>query len=334
MREALHYDALDGKRVQCHLCRHECEIEDGGTGLCQVRQNRGGTLYSLVYDRVSSMGVDPIEKKPFFHVRPGTGSLSIATVGCNLQCRYCQNHSLSQAPRRGGISGRPIPPAAIAAEARDRRCASIAYTYSEPTIFYELARDTMEAAGRFGVLNVWVTNGFMGAEVLEEMSGLLAAANVDVKSFRDTFYKKICKARLAPVLDNVARMRELGIWVEVTTLVIPGYNDDEAELRDLAAWIASVDRSMPWHVSRFHPDNELLDAGPTPVRTLSRARDIGREAGLEYVYTGNVPGDEGESTFCPACSARLVERVGFTVGENRLKSGKCPECGHAIAGKW
>lgn len=334
MKQALHYEKLEGSLVRCRLCRHECEIADGATGICAVRENRGGTLYSRVYDRVTSINVDPIEKKPFFHVRPGSGSLSIATAGCNMQCRHCQNHSLSQAPRRQRIPGKAVPPAAIAAEARDRRCASIAYTYSEPTIFYELARDTMEAAARFGVLNVWVTNGFMGAAVLEEMSGLLTAANVDVKSFRETFYKQVCKARLAPVLDNVARMRALGIWVELTTLIIPGYNDDEAELRDLAGWIASVDPSMPWHVSRFHPDNELLDARPTPVRTLARARDIGREAGLEYVYTGNVPGDEGESTFCPACAARLVERVGFSVGENRLEGGKCPECGHAIAGRW
>ncbi|NOZ87445.1 MAG: AmmeMemoRadiSam system radical SAM enzyme [Deltaproteobacteria bacterium] len=335
MKEAKFYERLENNQVRCRLCRHECKIPDQGRGICSVRVNKGGVLYSMVYDRVVSMNVDPIEKKPFFHVMPGSLSFSIATVGCNFSCKNCQNHSISQPSGAGPeFPGRFVPAGAIVEAAADKGCQSIAYTYTEPTIFFELAQDVMKEASKLGMANVWVTNGFMGTGMLEECKGLLTAANVDVKSFSDDFYKKICKARLAPVLENVEKMKKQGVWVEVTTLIIPGYNDDVGELADLASWLVSVDPNIPWHVSRFHPDYQLLDAPPTSASTLARTRDIGRKAGLHHVYTGNLWGDEGENTYCHVCGTLLVERFGFTVKKNMIEQGHCPSCGADLPGVW
>jgi len=337
--EALLYERLSDERVQCHLCAQRCVIPPERTGICRVRQNVRGTLYSLVYGRLIAQAVDPIEKKPLFHYLPGTTSLSIATPGCNLRCSFCQNADISQRPGLlGYVDGRDTPPGAVVEAAQRHGCASISYTYTEPTIFFEYARDVGELAHRVGLANVFVTNGFMSPEMLDlavpaEGKPLIDAANVDLKSFRDEFYRKECGARLQPVLDSLRILWQRGVWVEVTTLVIPGRNDGEEELRDAARFIAqemSVD--TPWHVSRFHPAWHLADVPPTPAVTLGRAREIGLEEGLRYVYLGNVPGSEGESTYCPQCGERVIGRRGFQVTQTRLHEGHCAQCGAEIAG--
>ena len=335
MREALLYDRLDRDRVRCRLCAHECLIRPDETGICGVRLNQGGRLMSLVYGRALSANVDPIEKKPLFHFLPGTTSMSIATAGCNFTCAHCQNSDISQMPRdRGRIMGGDMPPEEVVSEALRRGAASISYTYTEPTVFFEYALDTARLASSRGLKNVFVTNGYMTAAALETIGDDLHAANVDLKAFSDEFYKKTCGARLEPVKETIARMRARGIWVEATTLLIPGYNDDEAELRSMAEWLVGVDPDLPWHLSRFRPTYRLTDAPATPVETIRRAGQIGREAGLRYVYAGNVWGDDGEKTRCHDCGRLLIDRLGFSVRENRLQDGACPDCGAPAAGVW
>lgn len=335
MKRAMFQEEGEERKVRCGLCSHRCVVTDGRRGICAVRENRGGVLWSLSYDKLIAANIDPIEKKPLFHFHPASLSYSIATPGCNFHCRHCQNADISQLPRdRGGlIPGEEVTPDRIVAAARASRCASISYTYTEPTIFFELAYETAQLAAGEGIRNVFVTNGYITAEALETIRPYLHAANIDLKAFTDDFYKKICGARLQPVLDAIALYKKLGIWIEITTLVIPGHNDSEAELRDIAQFIRSVGEEIPWHVSRFHPTYQLTDQPGTPVQTLRRAREIGIEEGLRYVYEGNVPG-EGEETACWKCRATLVKRTGFLVGENRLKDGKCPACGAAIDGVW
>ncbi len=334
MKEALLYEQLESNDLKCRLCRHGCKIEDGKKGICQVRLNKGGTLYSLVYDKVISTNVDPIEKKPLFHVAPGSRSFSMATVGCNFRCSFCQNHSISQMPRdRGVITGEAIAPRVLAELAQQSGSRSIAYTYTEPTIYYEIARDTMVEARELGLLNVFVTNGYMSRETLDDCKGLLDAANVDLKAFRDIFYVKYCKARLEGVLDTLRYMKDLAIWVEVTTLLIPGLNDDPEEVRDMAKFIKNeLGAETPWHVSRFHPQYRELDRRSTRVGAVQDVRQIGLDEGLQYVYTGNVPWDPGEKTYCPGCSFLLIDRAGYTINSNQIQDGKCPECGHEISG--
>lgn len=334
MKEAWLYEKLDGGRVQCHLCAHRCTIADGKVGICGVRQNREGTLYSLVYARPISQAVDPIEKKPLFHFYPGTTSYSVATVGCNFRCRFCQNADISQMPRdQGRIAGRHVPPEDIVADALAAGCRSISYTYTEPTIFFEYTWDIAVLARRAGLANNYVTNGYMTAEMLEAFYPYLDAANVDLKAFRDEFYRQQCGARLQPVLDTLRLMKREGIWVEVTTLVIPGLNDDPGELRELAGFIAQeLGVDTPWHVSRFHPMYKMMDRGSTPVQTLERAWAIGKEAGLRYVYIGNVWGAKEEHTYCWNCGKRVIGRVGFSVQERHVRDGKCEYCGAAIDG--
>jgi pyruvate formate lyase activating enzyme len=285
---------------------------------------------------VVSAAVDPIEKKPFFHVLPGTLAYSIATVGCNLHCRFCQNWAISQWPHEHGgrPPGEPLTPAAIVAEARACRCASVAYTYTEPTIFMELALATCRLAAEAGLRNLFVTNGYMTPEALALVAPVLHGANVDLKSFSDAYYRRVCGATLAPVLATIRRLRARGIWVEVTTLLVPGHNDSDEELGALAAWLAAVDTDMPWHVSAFYPAHRMMDVPPTPTAALHRAARIGQHAGLRHVYTGNVPGDPWEDTRCPGCQGVVVRRRGFAVTENRLDGGRCPACGTAVAGVW
>jgi len=338
-KEALLYEKLDGDRVQCNLCAHRCKIASGKRGICLVRENRQGTLHTLVYGRTISQAVDPIEKKPLFHFYPGTGAFSIATPGCNFRCTFCQNADISQMPRdRDLIVGTPASPETIVAAARRTNCRSIAYTYTEPTIFFEYSFDVARLARPAGIANVYVTNGYMTSEMLHLFCGddqppLMDAANVDLKAFTDEFYREQCGARLQPVLDSLKLMKELGVWVEVTTLVIPGLNDSDDELRQIAIFIAEeLGAETPWHVSRFHPTYKLTDRSSTPPGTLVRARQIGLDAGLRYVYTGNVPGSEGEHTFCYHCGQRVIGRWGFAITEYRLKDGRCDQCGTGIDG--
>jgi pyruvate formate lyase activating enzyme len=335
MREAVLWDPLEGDKVACRLCAHRCVVPPGGQGICAVRVNRGGRLETLVYGEVVAAHVDPIEKKPLYHFLPGSKALSIATAGCNFRCGFCQNWQISQAPRRpgGGLAGEPFAPAAIVKAAVESGCRSISYTYTEPTIFFEYAADTARLAREAGLANNFVTNGYMTAEALETAAAWLDAANVDLKAFRDETYRKVCGARLEPVLATIRKMRELGIWVEVTTLVVPGLNDGRDELGAIAGFIASVDPAIPWHVSRFHPDYEYTDAPATPLATLRLAAEIGRERGLKHIYLGNVPG-ESEDTRCASCGAVLIRRRGFTVVENVLKGASCPACGAVLAGRF
>lgn len=334
MREARLYERATGETVRCRLCAHHCTIKPSRRGACHVRENREGTLYSLVYERLISQAIDPIEKKPLFHFHPGSTALSVATAGCNLRCSFCQNAEISQLPRDiGRIPGREIPAAAVVEAARHHRCRSIAYTYTEPTISYEYVYDISVLAHEAGVANVLVTNGFMSPEMLTEYGPYLDAANVDLKAFRDEFYRNLCGARLQPVLDSLRLMKKQGVWLEVTTLLIPGRNDDPAELRDLAGFIVrELGAGTPWHVSRFHPTYRLLDAPPTPAATLQRACDIGREAGLRYVYVGNLPGLGGENTLCPQCGQTVIERFGFRITARHLRDGRCAHCGTPVGG--
>jgi len=335
MKEALLYEKLPDKKVRCLLCAHRCLVPPGEKGLCGVRENREGALYTLVYPRAVATHVDPIEKKPLFNFLPGSAAFSVATEGCNMTCLHCQNADISQAPRETGrIRGMDLPPSGLLEAARREGCRTIAYTYTEPTIFFEYALDTARRAAAAGMKNIFVTNGYMSAEALEEISPVLDAANVDLKSFRDDFYRKVCGARLQPVLDTIRRMHEKGIWVEVTTLIIPGYNDSPEELNDIARFVAGISPRIPWHVSAFYPTYKLTAAPRTPARTLKEARRIGMDRGLRYVYTGNIPGDEGENTFCHSCGRIIVERTGYRVGAVNIRAGKCAFCGAPAAGVW
>jgi pyruvate formate lyase activating enzyme len=280
--------------------------------------------------------IDPIEKKPLFHFLPGSRSYSIATAGCNFMCLHCQNYDISEYPRRhhGKIPGTRRTPEDIVREAKAHRCATISYTYTEPTIFMEFALDTAHLAKAQGIRNVFVSNGFMTEESATAMAEVIEGDNIDLKSFQDDFYRKICKARLQPVLDNIQRLKRLGVWLEVTTLVIPGLNDSEEELTEIAQFIKGVGPEIPWHVSAFHPTHQMLDRPRTPAATLLKARDIGLEAGLRYVYTGNMPGQGGENTYCYSCGELVIERLGYAIKGFILQDGKCPKCQAAIDGVW
>jgi pyruvate formate lyase activating enzyme len=335
MQEAFLYEKTENNRVYCRLCNHGCRIKNGGRGICGVRENRAGTLYSLVYGKLIAANADPIEKKPLFHFLPSTRSYSIATVGCNFKCLFCQNADISQMPAdRQQIMGEETTPDTIVREALRTGSASIAYTYTEPTVYFELALDTARIAVSEGLKNAFVTNGYMTEACLKEFYPDLHAANVDLKAFTERFYKEHCGAKLAPVLKTLETMHGMGIWLEVTTLLIPGLNDTDDELRELARFLAGLDPDIPWHISRFHPTYRLTGSPPTPAKTLRRARDIGYAAGLRYVYTGNLPGDEGEKTFCHNCAHLLIDRYGFRINQNMVGRGSCPRCGEKIPGVW
>jgi pyruvate formate lyase activating enzyme len=333
IKEAMLYEKLDDQYVHCNLCAHRCTIKPDRRGICGVRENKGGVLYSLVYGTLIAEHIDPIEKKPFFHVYPASKSYSIATVGCNFNCDFCQNHEISQMPRSTRmITGEDILPAEIADQAKKSGSKTIAYTYTEPTIYFELAYDTAKIAVENGLKNVFVTNGFMTAEAIEMMAPYLTAANVDLKSFRDEFYKKRCGARLTPVLESLRKMKEMGIWVEITTLLIPTLNDSDEELKDIAQFIAGLGVETPWHISRFHPQFKMLNVPVTPLSSLHRAVEIGKQSGLKYVYSGNVPGNDGENTKCFNCGNLLIERYGFKIVSMNLKGNKCSNCGTELEG--
>jgi pyruvate formate lyase activating enzyme len=334
MHEAMFYKKADGKKVRCGLCRFRCLIDDGRRGVCAVRENRGGTLFTLVYGRAIAEHVDPIEKKPLYHVMPGSRSYSVATVGCNFSCLHCQNYSISQAPRSGlPIAGAELAPQEIVARALASGCRSISYTYTEPTIFFEYAYDTAVLAKEAGLLNIFVTNGYITPEALACIAPYLDAANIDLKGFSERFYREVVHAVLGEVLESILEYKRRGIWIELTTLVIPGWNDSEEELGEIARFISEkVGPETPWHVSAFYPTYRMTDRPPTPAATLVRARKIGLEAGLRYVYQGNIPGSGGENTRCPSCGGLLIERQVFSLQQNRIRSGKCPDCAAPIDG--
>ena len=333
MKEAMFYEREAGDSVRCGLCRFRCLIGNGARGICAVRENRDGVLSSLVYGKLCAEHVDPIEKKPLFHVMPGSRSYSIATVGCNFHCSHCQNYTISQVDRHSPIGGKETSPREIVERALHHDCRSIAYTYTEPTIFYEFAYDTARLAAEAGLKNIFVSNGYISSEALTAIAPYLHAANIDLKGFSERFYHDFVHARLSEVLDSLVAYRRHGIWLEITTLVIPGLNDSEAELQGIAEFIvANLGADTPWHVTQFYPTYKLTDRPRTPVETLRKARDIGRAAGLRFVYEGNVPGEGGENTYCPSCSSLLIRRFGYVIEADRISNGACPDCGASIAG--
>jgi len=336
MKKASFFRQGKDKLVICELCNHQCHIKEGRRGLCGVRENRDGTLYSLVYGKLVSEHIDPIEKKPLFHLLPGSSSYSISTVGCNFQCEHCQNYQISQYPHIQGaeILGQARTPEEVVHAVERSGCESISYTYVEPTIFYEFAYDCAVLAHKRGIKNIFVSNGYMSTPVTRKLAPVLDGINIDIKAFTDKFYRQVCKARLAPVLENVRLMHELGVWVEVTTLVIPGWNDSSEELRDIAKFIKEVDPAIPWHVSAFFPTFKMLDRPPTPASSIRQARDIGLQEGLRFVYVGNVSGQGGESTYCPSCGEEIINRRGYLVGEMNLANGRCKTCNERIEGVW
>jgi len=337
--ETLHPAVLwhpeEGGAVRCDLCAHRCRILPGREGVCKVRVNDAGALYTLVYNRLVSACADPVEKKPLFHFLPGSRAFSIATPGCNFRCNYCQNWQISQAPRKpGSIPGEAAEPRAVVDAAIRARCDLVAYTYTEPTIFFETAEAVGILARERGLKNAFVTNGYMTAEAVARASSFLDAANVDLKGGDDAVYRRVCGASLKGVLEGIEALLDAGVWVEITTLVVPGLNDSEAELASMARTIARLGRHIPWHLSRFHPDYKMRDPAPTPLGTLERAWAIGRAAGLDFVYLGNVPGHDMESTACPTCGTIVASREGFTLTAMNLREGRCPSCGTRIAGIW
>lgn len=335
MKEALFYEKLDKQRILCTLCPHNCKINEGKIGICGVRQNKGGTLYSLVYEKAIATHVDPIEKKPLFHVHPGSASFSIATVGCNFSCDFCQNYDISQMPRGGGarIAGETLPVESVVQLAKKYKCRTIACTYTEPTIFYEYAYDISRKAYEEGIKTVFVSNGYINEKPLRQIAPFLAAANIDLKGWDEAFYHKVIGGDLKSVLDALRLYKKLGIWLEVTTLVVPTFVDNEKSLREIALFIKNeLGEETPWHISRFYPHYKMNFLPPTETAILQRAREIGYDVGLRYVYSGNVPGDIGENTFCYSCGEKLIERYGFQVLSNKIKNGKCFNCGAAIDG--
>lgn len=335
LHEAMLWEKLDGQKVQCHLCGHRCVIRAGQYGICRVRLNDEGVLRTINYDSVIALNVDPIEKKPLFHFLPASRSLSIAAPGCNFQCSFCQNWQISQAPREGRIEGQAVSPEQMVTAALNYDCASISYTYTEPTVFFELAYDTAVLAHKRGLKNCFVSNGYLTPRAVDKIAPFLDAINVDLKAFRDETYQSIMKARLAPVLECLRALVKAGIWTEITTLVVPGMNDSAEELGDIARFIAGeLGPQVPWHISRFHPDYQMQDRAGTPLETLQLAAELGRQAGLRYIYCGNVPGLVDENTYCPNCHKKLIARTGFRVEAVELADGRCGGCGEAIEGVW
>jgi pyruvate formate lyase activating enzyme len=335
LKEAVLWGPAEGQKVRCWLCSFHCLIGEGKLGHCSVRKNIGGTLYSLNYHKVCAANPDPIEKKPLYHFQPGSRSFSLAAVGCNFRCEFCQNWQISQAAlETGRIDGEALPPEQIVAAAVRSGCKSLAYTYTEPTIFMELCNDCARPAKERGLANVFVSNGYLTREAIDFAADWLDGINVDLKAFSDDYYRDLCGARLQPVLDAIAYMaKQTHIWIEITTLLLPGRNDSEEELKKLAGWLVTEARpDVPWHISRFYPQYKYTDSEPTPLESMERAAEIGKAAGLHYVYLGNVPGADGENTYCYNCRKKLIERMGYRIVANRIKDSQCPHCGTKIAG--
>ncbi|OGY42397.1 MAG: AmmeMemoRadiSam system radical SAM enzyme [Candidatus Buchananbacteria bacterium RBG_13_36_9] len=330
--------------IQCQLCNHYCLISEGKTGICAVRKNIKGKLYSLVYGKVIAANIDPIEKKPLFHFQPGSLSYSIATVGCNFRCVHCQNADISQYAEKkfeaDFIPGRETKPEEIIDQAKAAGCQSIAYTYTEPTIYAEFALDCMKLAKKVGLRNIWVSNGYTAKEAWPKILPYLDAINVDLKFFNNKTYLKICGAKLQPVLDNLKLLKKSAkggtasggkkVWTEVTTLIIPGLNDSDKELLQIAQFIKKeLGAETPWHISRFFPQYKLRDQNPTEEDSIYKAVSIGKEAGLKYVYGGNIVSDSLENTYCPSCNQLVIKRFGYQI-ERLDNVGRCPKCGYKI----
>jgi pyruvate formate lyase activating enzyme len=333
LHDALLYDELEADQVQCKLCAHRCRIREGGRGICRVRENRDGKLYTLVYGNLIAEHVDPIEKKPLYHFMPGTLAYSIATPGCNFRCPWCQNWQISQMPQKMHMPERErVSPESVVKSAIRSNCKTIAYTYTEPTIFFEFSYDTAKLAHQKGLKNVYVTNGFMTPEMLEMMESHLDAANVDIKAFNDETYRSLMGGRLEPVLDSCRKMKALGVWLEITTLIVPGVNDDPDELEALASFIYhDLGSETPWHLSRFFPQYKMTDRPPTDEGILYETKEMGEAIGLDNIYMGNVLGSN--QTTCKSCNNHLISRDGYVIRLVGLDSaGFCEECGTKLDG--
>lgn len=332
-KEGYHYLTL-GENVKCQVCPNECILREGQRSVCRNRTNYRGTLYTLAYGNPCAVHIDPIEKKPLFHFLPSTAAFSIATAGCNLRCLNCQNWEISQKSPEETSNGELFPDQVVV-QAEESGCHSIAYTYSEPTAWYEYMYDTSELAASRGIKNVWITNGYMNEPPLRDLSQYLDAANVDLKNFREEIYNKLNAGTLEPVLNTLITLKEEGVWFEVTNLVVPTWTDDMDMIADMCEWLYThVGPDYPLHFSRFHPDYKLMNLPPTPYETLKEAREVAIDAGLHYVYIGNVPGAEEQNTWCPHCEKLIIERKGFFVTEMHVQDGVCEFCGGEIKGVW
>ncbi|ODS39224.1 MAG: AmmeMemoRadiSam system radical SAM enzyme [Candidatus Altiarchaeales archaeon WOR_SM1_79] len=334
MKEALLYQKLDKEKIRCNLCAHHCIVHPGKAGICIVRENSNGIFYTKVYGRAIAQHVDPIEKKPLYHFYPGSKAYSVATPGCNFHCIFCQNWDISQITRSEILkSGNNATPEQIVSNAKQTGCKSIAYTYTEPTIFFEYSYDSARLAHEAGLKNIYISNGYMTYEMLDMISPYLDAINIDLKAFREKTYKSLMGARLQPVLDNLKKIKQLGIWLEITSLIIPGINDDPEEIRDVANFIvAELGVGVPWHISQFFPAYKMKDVPSTPLKTLQTAKKIGYKERLNYVYVGNVVSDRNMDTKCPECGYVLIERSDFGITQNKIKDWHCPNCGMKITG--
>ncbi len=329
-----YFTSLDGGEIQCELCPRRCRVSKGKRGYCRVRENRDGRYYSLVYGTPCAVHLDPIEKKPFFHVLPATTSFSLATVGCNLQCKFCQNWEISQASPEE-VYNYDISPELLVRKAKEAKASSVAYTYVEPTIFYEYMQDIAQLAKKEGLLNVYHSNGFINPGPLRSLCKVMDAANIDLKGFTETYYRDMCGGQLAPVLESLKTLKQEKVHLEITNLVVPTKNDDMTSIREMCLWVKKeLGPETPIHFSRFYPLYKLRSLPPTPVSTLEKAREVALSSGLEYVYIGNVPGHEGENTFCPKCKKMIIQRRGYMIVDLQLKGGKCKYCGRPIHGIW
>ena len=332
--EARFYEKLQTKKIKCKLCPRECTVGDRERGYCGVRENRGGTYYSLVHSRVCTAHIDPIEKKPLFHYLPGSLAFSLATAGCNVNCKFCQNWDISQV-RPEQVRADYAPPKTVAELAKQYRCPTIAYTYSEPVIFSEFLMDTADAGHAAGVRSVVVSNGYMQQKSLQAAYGKMDAVKIDLKSFSESYYRDVVCGELKPVLDSLVTLRKMGKWTEIVYLVVPTLNDSDSEFGGLARWIKTdMGVDVPVHFTRFHPEYLLKNLPPTPVPTLERAKAIADAEGLHYVYIGNVPGHPAENTYCPKCRKLLVERMGLTISQMLIQKNSCPFCKQPIPGIW
>ena len=334
LKEALYWTKIDEKTLQCQLCPRRCVLAIGQKGFCRARKNIGGTLYTLTYGQPVAIHVDPIEKKPFAHVYPGSKSFSIATAGCNLRCKFCQNWEISQLDAEK-VTTQFVPPSGIVALAKKYGCKTIAFTYTEPTIFYEYMLDIAKLAQQQGVDCVMHSAGFINEQPLRQLAPYLKAANIDLKGFKEKYYSSFCEGSLEAVLNTLKVLKQEGVWIEITTLLVPGGNDNPQELRELCQWVKdNLGENTPLHFSRFFPMYKLTNLSPTPIASLKRAKDIAEDVGLKFVYVGNIPQGLGEDTFCPVCHTLLIKRIGYTILENNLINGKCPSCNSDIPGIW
>ena len=329
---------LPSGKILCLACAHACKLDEGETGICGVRKVENGELVLLVYGKAAAMNVDPVEKKPMYHFLPGTQVFSFGTVGCNLSCSFCQNFEISQFHKENKeVFGKDLPPETAVELALHYGCKSIAYTYNEPIVWFEYSYDTAKLAKEKGLKNIYVTSGYETKAAMKYLKEVIDGMNIDLKAFTEEFYQKLCGARLKPVLEAIEEAYKADLWIEITTLFIPGENDSEEEMRKIANFIASIDTAIPWHVSGFYPTYKMLDKNPTPPETLLKAYEIGRAEGLKFVYVGNFNAPQYETTYCPACGYAVIERSGY-LGEkvvNHLtEDGHCPKCNTYIPGVW